>query len=192
MHQPFRIERPKARTLPGTTLAFALSLLPLPSWAALDAFMYIVGEDQGAIQGDVIQAGREGSILVEGYGHNLSADYDPASGLPSGERQHRPVRVLKPVDKSSARLMNALINGENLTSVIIRFWRPASGGIEQQYYTVELTNARIVGITPTHSSTAEDAATPFYETVSFTFQTVTQTFELDASTAVDSWQATPP
>lgn len=189
MNKPHRIARLSACTL--IVIALALAALPLQSWAALDAYMRITGDVQGEIQGDVIQVGRENSILVQGYGYNLSADYDQVTGLPSGERQHRPVRVLKPVDKSSARLMHALITGENLSSVIIRFYRPTGAGAEENHLTVELVNARIVGITPTHSSTSAEVTTPFYETVSFTFQTIIQT-SIDGSVATDTWQLPAP
>jgi type VI secretion system secreted protein Hcp len=192
MSRHLRIQRRKARNLLVIALTLLLPVAPLTAWAALDAYMWIIGADQGPIEGEVTTKNLETSIEVKGYGYNLSADYDQASGLPTGERQHRPVRVLKEVDKSSARLMKALIDGENLTSVVIRFFRPTGGGILQQHFTLELTNARIVGITPTHSSTEEDAATPFFETVSFTFQTIVQTFEPDGSTSSDTWQAPPP
>jgi type VI secretion system secreted protein Hcp len=176
----------RARTYPILFVALALLALPSSSWAALDANMYIVGATQGSIQGEVIQAGREGSIQVVGYGYNLSADYDQATGLGSGQRQHRPIRVVKHIDTTSPLLFNALVNNENLTSVTIRFWRPGPGGVEQQYYTVTLTNARIVGITPTHSSAAEDAAVPATETISFTFQTIE--FEtIGGAVGTDTW-----
>jgi len=160
---------------------------PSVSQAALDAYMTVVGEVQGNIEGDVTLAGREGQIEVESFGYNVSSPLDSATGLPSGKRQHRPVRVLKPIDKASPLLFNALANNENLPNVTIRFWRPSRSGQEVQFYTVELLNARIVSITPSHSSTADGMADPMREVVSFTFQKIIFTYEDGGITAEDDW-----
>lgn len=174
--------------LSGLMLIMAIATMPDVSWAALNAYMRITGDTQGEIKGDVTQAGREDSILVKSYGYSVSAAYDTASGLPTGKRQHRPIRILKEIDKASPLLFNALVNNENLSSVIIRFWRPSSTGAEVQYYTVELVNARIVSIMPNSSSAdAESSAIPARETVSFTFQKIIMTYEDGGITSEDDW-----
>jgi type VI secretion system secreted protein Hcp len=162
--------------------------VPVPSWAALDAYMRITGQSQGEIKGDVTLAGREDSILVVSFGYNVSTPYDPATGLVSGKRQHRPVRILKNIDQATPLLFNAMVNNELLTNVTIQFWKPDNTGGEVHYYTVELLNAHIVSIMPSQSS-ADAASTelPFREVISFTFDTIITTFEDGGISAQDSW-----
>lgn len=177
---------------PGLLLVLAFTVIPATSWAALPAFMTITGETQGKIDGGVTQAGREGSIEVWGVSHEVISPYDAATGLPSGKRQHRPIRVVKGVDKATPALYTALFKNENLTEFAIRFWRPDRSGQELQYYTIELVNARVVGIMPSHSSDIPDSLDPdpdeMSEIVSFTYQTMVITWEDGGLTADDTWE----
>lgn len=162
------------------------SLLPLQAGAALDAFAVIIGETQGEIQGDVTEAGLEGQIRIKAFGSSVNADYDAATGLPGGSQQHRPVRLLKEVDQTSPQLLTALNNGERLISVTLRFFRPTQAGTEQNHITIVLENAFIVSILPGHSSQEEDLATPFRETISLTYESMTVSHEPTGfSTQVD-------
>jgi len=157
------------------------------AYAGLDAYLWVTGQTQGQIQGSVTQAGREGSMQIVEFAHNVSQAIDSASGLPSGKRQHRPIRVTKPVDKASPLLANALINNENLTSVRIDFWRPNSNGSEEQFYTVELVNARITSISQHHGSTPELLPTPTQETVTLVYDTIVWTWQGSGISAQDDW-----
>ena len=175
----------------GLLLVLAVAVMPAVSWAALPAFMTLTGETQGVIQGSVTQAGREDSIEVIGFGHNVSQVLDAASGLPSGKRQHRPIRIVKEIDKSSPKLLTALTNNENLTECAIRFWRPTGTGQEEQYYTVELVNAKIVSIMPNHSSVLPDSLDvdpdPMTETVTFVYQRIVVTWQEGEITSEADW-----
>jgi len=172
----------------GLLLIFAILAMPAVSWAALPAFMTLTGETQGVIQGSVTQTGREDSIEVIGFGHNVSAVFDASSGLPSGKRQHRPVRIVKNIDLSSPKLFTALTTNENLTDVTIRFWQPVSSGEEEQFYTVQLVNAKIVSIMPSHCSADADCIpTRPSEAVTFTYQTIVITWEEGGVTSESNW-----
>lgn len=161
---------------------------PSVSQAALNAYMFVEGDVQGVIEGDATQTGRENMIEVVSVGYNVSQTIDAASGLPSGKRQHRPVRILKAVDKSSPKLFLALTNGENLKDVIIRFWRPDNqSGAEQHYYTIQLINASVISISPSHSSIGDSINAPMREAVSFSFQRIIITDEINGIEATDDW-----
>jgi len=180
----------------GLLFVLAIGAMPTVSWAALDAFATIVGETQGAFNSGETQAGREDQIRVFTFGHNVSAAYDTATGLPTGKRQHRPVRILKNIDRASPLIASALFNNENLTSVIIRFWKPDDPGKELQFYTIELINAHIVSIMPSHSSRLADSnevnPVPMGETVTFNYQKIIFTWEDGGITAEDDWQTPTP
>ncbi|MCZ6673375.1 MAG: type VI secretion system tube protein Hcp [Verrucomicrobia bacterium] len=44
---------------------------------------------------------------------------DAASGLPTGKRQHRPIRIVKPIDKATPMLAKALASGDSIGNVRI-------------------------------------------------------------------------
>ena len=174
-------------------LASVLALVPLGASAALPAYMRITGETQGVIEGSVDQAGRENSMEVVEFSHSRSQVIDSASGLPSGKRQHRPIRVTKPVDKASPKLANALTTNESLTVFRIDFYRPSPTGQEQQYYTVELINARITNISQSIISRDTEnwniIAAPAIETITLVYDRIIWTWEDGGITAEDDWIA---
>src|SRR6185436_4825615 len=108
---------------------------------ALNAYLRLKGQKQGNIEGSVTQKGRDKSIMVIAVSHEVVSPRDPASGLPTGKRMHKPFVITKELDKSSPLLYNALVNNENISEWELQFWTPqisaASGtGVEVQHYTV--------------------------------------------------------
>src|SRR5271170_8515231 len=120
---------------------------------ALNAYLTLKGQKQGDIQGGVTQKGREHSILVHSFSHEIISPRDPASGLPTGKREHHPVHILKEIDQSSPPLWTALVNNENLVTWQLKFWAPSATGVETQIYTITLTNASIASIPSTCPTT---------------------------------------
>ena len=181
------------KKLASGVIAAAFLLSTVQADAALDAYVYIVGQKSGAIKGGVTQPGREGSILMIGASHSVVSPRDPQSGLPTGKRQHKPFVITKEIDKSSPLLYNVLATNENLSTVTIKFWTPqvksATGvGTEVQSYTVKLTNANIASITfhDTADKTTTDEAPK--EDVAFTYQKIEWTWNDGGITSADTWQ----
>jgi type VI secretion system secreted protein Hcp len=157
---------------------------------ALNAYMRLEGETQGEIKGSVTQAGREDSIMVIGFSHEVVSPRDAASGMASGKRQHKPIVITKEIDKSSPILANVLYNNENVTTWELRFWQPSPSGQEVQHYTVELKNASIAGIRSEmlNNKYPENMQHREREHVSFTYQKVIHTWEDGGITAEDDWE----
>lgn len=155
--------------------------------AALDAYATIEGETQGVIVGDVDDIGHENSIRIKGFGSSASADFDTGTGVPTGGRQHRPIRILKNIDPASPKLLTAMDTNETLVLVTIQFIRPSSGGSEVNFYTVQLVNAHVVSILPSHSSQTDDLNVEMNETVSLTYEKMIVTWEDGAITGEADW-----
>ena len=158
---------------------------------ALNAYLRLTGETQGEIRGSVTQRGREDSIMVIGFSHEVISPRDAASGLPTGKRQHRPLVITKEVDKSSPLLMNALVNNETITEFRLDFWQPSTTGQEFQFYTIELINASIAGIQleMLNNKYPENMQHKEREHVSFCYQKIIWTFQDGGITAEDDWEA---
>jgi type VI secretion system secreted protein Hcp len=158
---------------------------------AQNAYLTVVGQKQGPINGGVIVAGQAGSILVHAFSEAVTSPRDPATGLPTGKRQHSPVTILKEIDKASPLLMNALVTNENLTTWVLKFFGNDPAGKQVQVYSITLTNASIASIAESmlDNEIAANASLPLREEITFTYQKIQWTWTDGGITAVDDWQS---
>lgn len=159
------------------------------SFGALNAYLRLWGEKQGEIRGGVTQAGRENSIMVIAYSHDLSSPRDASSGMPTGKRQHEPLRITKEIDKSTPLLMNAWADNERMTRFELRFWEPSASGIERQYYTIILHNARIISIRQEmlNNKYPENMSHKEREHITFVYDAIERIFEDGGIVSEDRW-----
>ena len=117
-------------------------------------FVAISGQKQGAISGDVpaspaFSPSIANQIEVYGLTHSVVMPVDPQSGLPTGQRQHKPITLRLAWSKASIPLYEALTDNENLRHVTITFYEPYARGaatLYRQYAKIVLTNAVIVSM----------------------------------------------
>jgi type VI secretion system secreted protein Hcp len=121
------------------------------------------------------RAGAFSPIVLTGLTHEITSPRDPASGLPTGKRIHKPITITKELDRTTPLLLNALVSNETLTTVLIGLLRNG-----QQVATIKLTNASISNYV-THGLT---------EKWSFTYQKIEWTWLGDGGVvASDDWEA---
>src|SRR3954453_17088413 len=162
---------------------------------AMLAYMYAVGQKSGQIKGSVTQKGREDSIAVIAVSHSIISPRDPQSGLPTGQRMHKPYVITKELDKSTPILYNILCTNENLSEVTIKFWTPQikavqGTGTEIQHYTVKLTNANVASIDFRMANIRHTDLVKFaeYEDIAMTYQKIEWTWNDGGITAEDDWE----
>jgi len=133
-------------------------------------------------------SGEEHRMEIYGFSHEILSPRDAASGLPTGKRQHKPFRVIKPVDKSTPLIFNLLTNNENITSWELKCWRLGRAGKRPHLYkTVTLTNPVVVGVVS--ESPYETVANGIeVEKVDIVFETIRWTFPDSGTTIEDRWQ----
>ncbi len=180
----------------SAVVATALLLSVLPADAALMAYAYIKGQKSGQIKGSITQKGREDSIGIIAYEHQVQSPRDAASGQATGRRQHGVFKITKELDRSTPLLYSAWVNNENLPEVVFKFWTPqmkggAGVGAEVQHYTVKLTNARIVEVRSTMQNIRHPELVKFneQEDVSLTYQKIEWTWNDGGITASDDWES---
>lgn len=182
---------------------------------ALNAYLTLKGQKSGQIKGSVTQKGREDSIMVIDMDHSIVSPRDPQSGLPTGQRMHKPFVFTKELDKSTPILFNVLCTNENLTEAIIKFYEPAPKGVpgttsDVHLFTVKLTNVSISSIQMgkntglinhpfenvviSHLRTgivanATAGNAPLLEEVSLTYRKIEWTWVDGGITAQDDWEA---
>lgn len=140
---------------------------------SLNAFLKIKGEIQGSIDGSVIQKGREKTIRVYESWHELEQPVDVISGNFTGKRVHKPFTIVKETDKSTTKLYKAMISNEKLTQWECKYFQKKNNA-EVNFYTVKLTDARIISIR-FHQPNAIDAAEKIFpenEEVSFIYKKI--------------------
>ncbi|MDD2337282.1 MAG: Hcp family type VI secretion system effector [Geobacteraceae bacterium] len=157
--------------------------MPIPCHLSLE------GEKQGKIEGSCDMVGREGTILAYSMAHNISIPHSPTDGLATGKRIHRPLCVLKEFDRSSPKLYQALCTGEQLKSVVLKWYRITKKGTEEHYFTHKLEDAIVVAIQPYMPITLLEANEPscHMEEIAFTYKAIRWTWEADGIEAEDSW-----
>lgn len=111
-------------------------------------YMTIQGSVQGNIEGSSIRKGRENSIDLFSFKHELKLPFQSQQNIGNGPVVHQPLSIVKEVDKSSPKLFQALVEKEKLTKVVLEWYRYTNTGEELVYYRIELTNAHIITMAP--------------------------------------------
>jgi type VI secretion system secreted protein Hcp len=159
----------------------------------VNKFLKLQGQTQGVIKGSVMLPGKEDSISVISISHELVSPRDPATGLPTGKRQHKPLAIVKLIDRSTPLLYRALVTNEKMTTFNLAFYVTPPGGQEVKQFTIDLVNANIFFINQVKqnsNSTPELMKFAEYEEVSFTYQKIIWTWSNginDLSTSQDDW-----
>jgi type VI secretion system secreted protein Hcp len=139
---------------------------PPPDPDSVAATVMVTGQKQGQFS--------QAPIEVTAISHEIVSPRDPASGLPTGKRQHKPIVITMDWGASTPLFLNALTQNENLTSVLIGLLRDG-----KQVATIQLTNASISQFDQ-HGENV---------TLQFTYQKITWTWVDGGITAQDDWEA---
>lgn len=162
------------------------------------AYMTIKGSSQGQISqgtstadsiGNIWQEGHEDEALVFAFQSDAIVPRDPNSGTAIGTRRHEPAVFVKPLDKASPMLWQALATGENL-EMELKFWRTSTAGQQEHYYTIKWTDAVLVegkAILPDTADTGNDGR-GHQEEWSFTYRKCDWTHEKAGTSASDDWR----
>jgi type VI secretion system secreted protein Hcp len=178
---------------------------------AYDFVVRITAQKQGELKSEITAKGREGTIRGLAFRYGLDSPRDPHSGLARGHRQHRLIEIMKEFDRTSPLLFAAMVQNENLTKVVLEFYKVTTGGAAmaqaKAYYTITLHNANVVrlemaaphafkstwyGGEGSHPPTIRTESTQIagdheFEWVSFTFQKIEIVFTQGGVAASDDW-----
>jgi type VI secretion system secreted protein Hcp len=107
---------------------------------------------------------------------------DAGSGQATGKRQYKPIMIVKQVDASTPRLLQACSNNEILPTVQFVLHPP---GASADQLKVTLTNAVCADLTDTTS----EGGTMELETINFTFQKIKVEHLIAKTSFQDDWEA---
>jgi type VI secretion system secreted protein Hcp len=158
---------------------------------ALTAYLAISGKSQGDIKGDCPQGGdKKDKILVYSVDHEVEIPKDTHTGLPTGQRIHKPLTITKHKDQATPKIFKACCTGEQL-SVTLDFYRIKPDGTEEKYFTIKLEEAIVVNAREYTPETFLPSNKPFFdmEDISFTYSKITWTYNDGNIEFVDDWKA---
>jgi type VI secretion system secreted protein Hcp len=158
---------------------------------AMPCYLSLQGTNQGKIEGSCQVSGHQGKILVQAIEHRIELPKSPQTGLPTGKRQHLGMTLTKEIDKSSPKIYQALCSGEQMSDVLIEFYRISPKGTEEKYYSIELTNAVFVStrLWVPDCLLPENNQLGHMEDVGLTYEKIVWTWVPDGIEAEDSWLA---
>lgn len=150
------------------------------------SYLTLNGEQQGLISGgcssqdsigNKAQLSHADQIMVTSLKHGLSRDQNV---------NHLTLAFSKPVDKSSPLLGQAITENECLTCDF-EFYRTNRAGLDELYYKLKLTNARISDITLNVPHTINDGQGQPEETVSLTYESIVWDHCIAGTSAYSLW-----
>ncbi len=145
-----------------------------------------------AIQGQSTQTslGRENSIECFEYEQEVDTAREAASGMATGRRTYRPLRILKRIDKSSPLIEKALVLNQVIEAEF-KFFRPnpLGDGTTQQFYTVHIKQGRIATVKQFVPNTQGPDSIHEHplEEVTFVFHTIKWTWTDGGVEHEDTW-----
>ncbi len=138
-------------------------------------------EVQCRITGEAMDA----TVLVEHVSGGIIGSYDPASGMPTGKRQHRPTTLVKKLDALSPALFQAAVTNRTLAAVECSFYRVTTRKAKELYFRITLTQPRIVDLSMSGEGPAGSDAR---ETLQFVYYKITLEDVLTGTVAEDYWE----
>ncbi len=157
----------------------------------MTAYLTLEGNDQGEMKGDCAQEGdKKETILVYALDHEVEIPTDTHTGLPAGQRIHRPLIVTKKIDPASPLICQACCNGEHLAKFELHFYAINADGKEELYYKIILTDSIIVKVETFFPLTFLPESAPYHhmEKVYFTYSGIEWSHELASKSASDDWK----
>jgi type VI secretion system secreted protein Hcp len=152
-------------------------------------YVLIEGTKQGLFANEAVAKAHPNRVAGLSFNYTVKQPRDPASGLPSGKRQHQPVILTKERGAASPQLFQALVSNETLKSVVFEFYQVNQAtGAEELAHLVKLSNATISEI---HQYSPPGGSTDLrqLEDVSFTFDAIEIQHLPGKTIAMDTWGA---
>ena len=139
------------------------------------------------VEGSSQESNRDGTIECASFDYGVNSG--SATGRPTADRDYEPIRIVKRQDKSTPLIWKALCDNAAIEA-IFQFYRPNADGVTENYYTVEIKEARIATIdfSSPHSNFEGGSLASPTETVTFVFNNMKQTFNDGGIEHEDVWR----
>lgn len=110
-----------------------------------DIFLKIKAKKAGEIKGEVTDKDHAGEIQINTMTWSVKAASAIGSTQATGRRSYTGLTVTKAIDAASTRLMNMLINNDEIKEAVLSVRK--AGGTQGDYFVITLNAARVVNVT---------------------------------------------
>jgi type VI secretion system secreted protein Hcp len=157
--------------------------MPIP------AYMWLKDETGAAIKGSVDVSGREGSVEVLEFHHEVRIPTDPDTGCLTGTRKHESLTIVKAFDAASPYLYKAVCEGQTFKSVELKWYQIDETGTETEYFNHKLEGVKICSVKPVMYNVKDPAKERLVhlEEVSMRYKKIVWTYLEGNLQASDSW-----
>ena len=169
----------------GSILILVMAFVLMGMDASAAAFIKFDGIDGEAVDKDH-QGWSDLTSMQWGVGRAIT----PASGLPTGKRQHKPVSIVKPLDKATPLLMRDCSSGKAVSEVEIHLTRTGRDGARETYLIIKMQDVIISSYDV--ASGNDDSGEPIrpLEQLELTYSSITWTYVDGGVEYTDDWAAT--
>ena len=143
---------------------------------AIPCYGWFKDEQGSDVTGSVNIDGREGSVEILGFDHELRIPID--SDTLTETRKHEPLLITKPYDSVTSCLYRACANGEMLKQLSLVWYKIDETGTEKEYFRHTLEDVKIIFIKPTmyDSKNLEKERYSYLEIVAMRYGKITWTY----------------
>ena len=128
----------------------------------------------------VTSLGRADQIRLKRFDYQVVTPRDEGTGALTGKRQHKPIKIVKQVDKTSPLFFKALCNNEPVTRAEFRFFRRLSDKSEHHYQTILIENAYVSSYRQVTTKNG------MFDIITFVYRDITITYESNGAAHHDS------
>lgn len=154
--------------------------MPMP------AYMWI---NDGEIKGGCTVGGREDSIEVIEFHHEVRIPTDPDTGQLTGARKHEAFIITKAFDKSSPLLYKAVCEGLTYDTLRLEWFKIDDDGAETLYFQHDLEKVKVCYVKPFMYNVKDKKFERYVhmEEVGFRYGKITWTYPDGGFEHSDSW-----
>ena len=157
---------------------------------AIPAYVYIKDDQGNPIEGSVTIDGRNGSVEVVEFQHEVRIPTDKDTGALTGTRKHENLVFTKAYDASSPYLYKACSNGQTLKELAVVWYKIDDTGSEKEYFRHTLEDVKITSIAPKMHNVKDldKERYPHLETIQVRYGKITWTYADGNIEFSDSWE----
>jgi type VI secretion system secreted protein Hcp len=152
--------------------------------------MWMKDNSGKSVDGSVNVAGREKSVEILEFEHEVRTPTDPDTGKLTSTRKHEAIRLLKAIDASSPYLYQAVCRGATFNEVVIKWYRINDAGAETEYFSHKLEDVKICSVRPIMHNVKDPSKEKFehMEEVQLRYKKITWTYADGNLQSSDAWE----
>ncbi|MCW8965663.1 MAG: Hcp family type VI secretion system effector [Candidatus Pacearchaeota archaeon] len=158
--------------------------MPIP------AYMWLKDDTGADVKGSVEVAGREGSVEVLAFDHEVRIPTDRDTGKLTGTRKHEAIKIVKAYDASSPYLYKAVCEGQTFSEIEMKWYQIDDTGTETEYFNHKLEGCKICSVKPVMYNVKDPSKERYVhlEEVQIRYTKITWTYVDGNLQASDAWK----